>query len=129
MIARPSRAALLQLWRYYQAGVVNTAFGFGLYSLLVWLGMNMFAAQLLSHCIGVTFNYISYSRHVFHGADAAKLRFVLSYVVNYLMGLAGLALAVQFIASPYIAGFVSVVIVSVINFFVLKRFVFKAVEA
>jgi putative flippase GtrA len=126
VIARPSRDGMFQLWRYYQAGVVNTAFGFGLYSLLVWLGMNMFAAQLLSHCIGVAFNYVSYSRHVFHGAEAAKLRFVVSYVVNYLMGLAGLALAIQFIASPYIAGFVSVVFVSVINYLVLKRFVFKA---
>lgn len=126
MIARPSQARLLELWRYYQAGVANTAFGFGLYALLVWLGMNMFAAQLLSHCLGVAFNYLTYSRHVFRGTPAAKLRFMLSYVVNYLMGLAALAAASQVIVSPYLAGAVSVGIVSIINYFVLKQFVFRA---
>lgn len=126
MIARPSRTRLLELWRYYQAGVINTAFGFGLYALLVWLGMNMFAAQLLSHCMGVAFNYLTYSRHVFRDAPAAKLRFVFSYAVNYLMGLAALAAASLVIASPYLAGAISVVIVSIINYFVLKQFVFRA---
>ncbi|MBV1690032.1 GtrA family protein [Novosphingobium sp. G106] len=129
MIVRPSRARLLEVWRYYQAGVVNTGFGFGLYSLLIWLGINMFAAQLLSHCIGVAFNYISYRRHVFRDASSAKMRFTLSYAFNYLAGLAVLASVAQFIVSPYLAGFVSVVIVSFINYFVLKQFVFKAAKA
>lgn len=129
VIARRSRARLLELWRYYQAGVINTAFGFGLYALLVWTGMNMFAAQLLSHCIGVAFNYFSYSRYVFREAGTAKLRFVLSYVFNYLMGLFALAAVAQVVASPYLAGFIAVVIVSVINYFVLKRFVFRATQA
>lgn len=129
MIAGPSRARLLELWRYYQAGILNTAFGFGCYSLLVWLGMNIFAAQLLSHCLGVAFNYVSYTRHVFRDAGSAKVRFVLSYAFNYLMGLATLAAVSQFIMSPYLAGFVSIVIVSLINYFVLKQFVFKAAAA
>lgn len=121
-----SRTRLLELWRYYQAGVVNTAFGFGLYALLVWLGLNMFAAQLLSHLAGMAFNYLMYSRHVFRGAAPAKLRFILSYGVNYLVGLATLALVSRFIHSPYLAGFTSTVIVSVINYFALKHLVFRA---
>lgn len=129
MIARPSRARLLELWRYYQAGVVNTAFGFGVYSLLVWLGMNIFAAQLFSHCIGVAFNYLSYSRHVFRGAAPGKLRFVLSYTLNYLMSLGLLAALARIVVSPYLAGFIAVVIVSFINYLVLKQFVFKAAKA
>ena len=129
MIARPSRSRVLELVRYYQAGVVNTAFGFGTYSLLVWLGMNMFLAQLVSHCLGVGFNYLTYSRHVFRGASTAKLRFVVSYAVNYFMGLAALAAVSLVIASPYAAGFFAIVIVSVINYFVLKQFVFKAARA
>lgn len=126
MIAYPSRARILEIWRYYQAGVVNTAFGIAAYSLLVWLGMNMFLAQLTAHCIGVAFNYLTYSRHVFRGAPTAKLRFALSYVLNYVMGLAVLAVVAQFIASPYGAGFVTIMIVTVINYFVLKQFVFRA---
>lgn len=121
-----SRARLRELWRYYQAGIINTAFGLAAYSVLVWLGMNMFVAQFISHLMGMAFNYFTYSRHVFRDAAPAKLRFVLSYGVNYLVGLATLAVVARFIASPYLAGFVAAVIVSVINYFALKHLVFKA---
>lgn len=109
--------------------MLNTAFGLAAYSLFVWLGMNMFVAQLVSHLMGMTFNYFTYSRHVFRDAGPAKLRFVLSYGVNYLVGLAVLAVVSRFIASPYLAGFAAAVIVSVINYFALKHLVFKAQAA
>lgn len=121
-----SPARLREIWRYYQAGIVNTAFGFGAYALLVHLGVNMFVAQLLSHVMGMAFNYFSYSRHVFRGAAPAKARFIVSYAVNYLLGLSTLASFSQLIASPYLAGLVSIVIVSIINYFALKHLVFKS---
>lgn len=125
MMQRLSRGRMLEVWRYYQAGIVNTAFGFAAYSLLVWLGLNMFVAQLVSHFMGVAFNYLTYSRHVFRGVGPAKLRFVLSYVVNYLIGLGTLAVVSLFVASPYLAGFISIIIVSIINYFVLSQIVFR----
>ncbi|WP_294256623.1 GtrA family protein [uncultured Sphingomonas sp.] len=124
-----SRARLLELWRYYQMGVLNTAFGLGTYALLVWLGMNMFAAQLSAHLLGMAFNYFSYSRHVFRDAAPAKLRFVLSYGANYLLGLATLAAVSRVVASPYLAGFISAFLVSIVNYFALKRLVFRAKAA
>jgi putative flippase GtrA len=113
-----------RLWRYYQAGIVNTAFGFGLYALLVAVGLNMYLAQVIAHVLGVAFNYFTYSRHAFHDADVSKPRFLLSYGVNYLLGLASLWSASQVIPSPYLAGFVAVVAVSVINYLVLRHWVF-----
>lgn len=124
-----SRARLIELWRYYQMGVLNTAFGLGTYALLVWLGLNMFVAQLVSHLLGMAFNYLTYSRHVFRDAAPAKLRFVLSYGVNYLVGLATLAAVSQVIASPYGAGIVSAVLVSIVNYFALKYLVFRTKAA
>jgi putative flippase GtrA len=120
-----TRARLLELWRYYQIGVLNTAFGFGMYAALVWLGMNIFVAQLTAHLLGVAFNYLTYSRHVFRDAAPAKLRFVLSYALNYLLGLATLTITSKLIASPYLAGLCSAAIVSIINYFALKRLVFR----
>ena len=119
-----TRARATELWRYYQAGVVNTLFGAGAYTLLVWLGINMYAAQLLAHTAGVAFNYASYSRHVFREAAPAKLRFALSYVVNYLMSLATLAAAALVVSNPYVAGLISVGAVSVVNYFILKHLIF-----
>lgn len=119
------RERLTEIWRYYQAGVINTAFGFGAYSLLVWLGLNLFVAQLVAHLAGMGFNYLTYSRHVFRGAKPARLRFTLSYAGNYVVGLMMLYVCSHIISSPYLAGFASTVIVSVINYFALKYLVFR----
>jgi putative flippase GtrA len=115
---------LRRLFRYYQVGIVNTAFGYGLYALFVALGLNMYVAQIIAHVLGVTFNYLTYSRHVFHDASGSKLRFFASYVLNYLAGLAALATASRMIASPYLAGLAAVLVVSVANYFVLRHAVF-----
>ena len=124
MAGTEAMGSIERLWRYYQAGIVNTAFGYGLYALFVAIGLNMYVAQIIAHVLGVAFNYFTYSRHAFHDAEASKLRFVMSYAVNYLLGLASLWAASQWIGSPYLAGFVAVIFVSLVNFFVLKHFVF-----
>lgn len=114
-----------QLLRYYQAGVVNTLFGYGCYAALLWLGLDMFIAQLISHTAGTLFNYFTFSRYAFAGEAGSPMRFVASYAGNYLLSLAVLWALSQAIASPYLAGLVAVVIVSAINFLILKRFVFR----
>lgn len=92
---------------------------------LVYFGLNMFIAQLVSHVAGMGFNYFTYSRHVFRDAAPAKLRFILSYGVNYLLGLGALAAVARYIASPYIAGLIAAIIVSAVNYFALKYLVFN----
>lgn len=124
-MTRTDLGKLRELLRYYQAGILNTLFGFGTYSSLIFLGLNLYLAQFISHFAGVVFNYFSYSRHVFRDSGPAKLRFTLSYVGNYLMGLAVLAAMAQVIRSPYVAGLAAIVIVSLINYFVLKHLVFR----
>lgn len=116
----------MEIVRYYQAGVINTAFGLGMYAALVWAGLGIYAAQALSHVLGMGFNYVTYSRHVFSESGPAKTRFVLSYAVNYVLGVGVLALVSRGIENPYLSGFVSAVIVSAVNFFFLKLFVFRA---
>lgn len=116
---------IARLWRYYKVGLLNTVFGFCLYALLLRLGLWLYLAQIVSHLIGMAFNYFSYSRHVFADAKASKTRFILSYALNYLIGLACLAGAAGVISSPYAAGLAAILITSAINFLVLSRFVFK----
>ena len=114
-----------QLWRYYQAGIVNTVFGYGLFALFVTLKMNIFLAQITSHVFGMAFNYFTYSRHAFAGHETTKTRFILSYAGNYLVGLAALAVTTRFLKSPYLAGLFTTIVVSLLNYIVLKRLVFK----
>lgn len=120
----PEISSIERLWRYYQAGIVNTAFGFGLYAAFVALGLNMYLAQVVAHLLGMTFNYFTYSRHAFHDSDASKTRFILSYAINYLIGLGALWSVSRFIASPYLAGLIALIIVSLVNYLILKNWVF-----
>jgi putative flippase GtrA len=113
------------LWRYYQTGIINTLFGYGLFALFVFLGLNVFLAQIGSHGLGMIFNYFTYSRHAFAGHTTTRTRYIASYLGNYLFGLAVLAAVSHFIPSPYAAGLICVVIVSLVNFVVLKGLVFR----
>jgi putative flippase GtrA len=117
-----------RLWRYYQAGIVNTVFGYGLYAAFVAVGLNMYVAQILGHLLGMAFNYVTYSRHAFSDSTVSRARFVGSYGLNYLLGLGSLWAAARFIASPYLAGLLAVVVVSLINYFVLRHWVFTPRE-
>lgn len=118
------RASADRIWRYYQAGIVNTIFGYSLYAIFVKLGLNMFVAQLVAHVLGVVFNYFTYSRLAFRGAKASKLRFILAYAGNYVLGAAMLWACARVIASPYLAMAVAIVIYTTVNYFVLRRLVF-----
>lgn len=115
---------LFEIIRFYQAAAVNAAFGFGLFALFIYCGMNIYLAQISAHILGVVFNYFTYSRHVFRDTAPAKLRFVMAYVVNYGVGLAVLLIVNQVIESPYVAGFITLIIASFVNYAALKYIVF-----
>lgn len=120
------RSEWLQLARYYAAGIVNLAFGYGVFAALVALGMQIYAAQALGFVIGVVFNFFTYSRIAFVGMTAGKLSFVGSYVANYLVSVPLLWLFLQIFPSPYVAGLLATIAVSLMNYFILKRLVFNA---
>jgi len=122
----PGALHLTRLARYYGVAAINTAWGYGVYAALVALGINLFAAQLLAHLIGVAFNYFSYSLGVFRRAPQSKAAYVLAYGVNYLVSLGFLALFHRAGLSPYLSGLCTLVCASLTNFLVLSRFVFRA---
>lgn len=120
-----SAAEWRRLWRYYQAGIVNALFGYGFFALLVSLQVNIYVAQAVSHVAGVAFNYITYSRYTFSDRQSSKATFFLSYVLNYFIGLFFIWAATFVTTSPYAAGLISIVLTSVVNYFILKLIVFR----
>lgn len=117
-------ARFSQVWAYAQVGVVNAAFGYGVFALLILLGINLFAAQIISHLLGMAFNYVMFRRHVFKDSRAAVGRYIIAYAVNYGIGLVILMGLNQVVPSDYLAGFLTIALVAVINFVVLKFLVF-----
>ncbi|MBA4048861.1 MAG: hypothetical protein C0476_10010 [Sphingomonas sp.] len=124
-----SPAEWRRLWRYYQAGILNLLFGFGLFALFLSLGVNVYVAQTCAHLLGMTFNYFTYSRYTFNDNKGSKFLFFISYIVNYFINIGFVTLFVQFMSSAYLAGFLSAVLGSLINYVVLKRFVFFVQKA
>lgn len=114
--------------RYYQAGVANAAFGYAAYAGLVALGLNMYVAQIIAHVTGMSFNFLTYTRYTFRGHRPSLPRYIGAYAVQYVLSLAALVGCAALGASPYAAGLGSLVIVSVINYFVLKKFVYRVDE-
>jgi putative flippase GtrA len=125
----PPLANAGRLLRYYGAGLVNTMVGYGLYAAFVALGLDIYLAQALGHVLGMSFNYFSYSRFAFRDEQGSLARFVGSYALNYLLGLGLLFLAVRVVTNPYLAGLLSTLVLSVINYFILARFVFTRKSA
>ena len=115
---------VFRIIRFYQAAALNAAFGYGLYAMFIAIGTNIYLAQILSHCLGVAFNYFTYSRHAFKNHTASPRGFIFVYGVNYLIGLGLLMVLSQYITSPYLAGFCVMVLASLLNYFLLSRIVF-----
>lgn len=67
--------------KFLAVGVLNTAFGYLLYALLVLLGMGPQPALAVAFACGVVWNYFTHARLVFATKGAGRLP---AYVVVYL---------------------------------------------
>lgn len=113
--------------RFIFVGVLNSGFGYGIYCLLILLGLSYIWATLISHILGVLFNFVTTGTIVFNNTDRKLIvRFVLNYVLVYFINI-GINKCTQllFHSNEYVSGFVALVVTSLISFFVLKRFVFN----
>jgi len=90
-----SLGARPDLWRFVKflgVGVLNTAFGFAAYALLLSFGLTAQPALAASYVLGVLWNYATHARLVFHARGLGRLPpYAAAYTLLY--GLNALALA------------------------------------
>jgi putative flippase GtrA len=67
--------------RFLATGVLNTAFGYGLYALLVFAGLPYLPALVVATAAGVVFNFFTFGRLAFRVALARGMfpRFLAGY--------------------------------------------------
>lgn len=119
----------MQVLRYYAAGLVNMGFGYLMFAALVALGLRVFVAQAVAFALGVAFNYITHSQFAFKGQKANKKFYLGSYGVSYLLSAGFLWIVIAIVPSPYVAGLIVTVLVSIINYVFLKRLVFQKAKS
>ncbi|MGV6847696.1 MAG: GtrA family protein [Marinibacterium sp.] len=129
MIAAATRSETARRFaRFVAVGLLNTAFGYGVYFVLLWAGLAPQAALVIAFVIGVMWNYMTTARLVFR---VAGLRRLPAYVGAYLAVYTCNALALQFAlsqgANAYVAQAVLTPVFAIMSFGLLSR-VFRGVS-
>lgn len=108
--------------RFILIGVVNTVFGYTVFSILVLLGVPPQPALILAFTIGVIWNYWTHARLVFHQRGLRQLpAYGLCYVLIYVLNSLALEAALRAGIGPLIAQAVLAPIAAVLSFFMISR--------
>lgn len=115
-----------QFVRFGLVGVLNTAFGYGVYALLILIGLAPWLALFLATVAGVLFNYRTTGRLVFQNRAGSLLpRYLAVYAGVYFVN-ALLLHAVMAAGAGPLAGQVWCQLVIVpLSFFLFRAVVFK----
>jgi putative flippase GtrA len=127
MLSSRWRALLkMKLIRFLLVGVMNAAFGYGCFAVLLYIGLHYSAALLAATVLGVLFNFKSTGALVF-GSQNNRLifRFIGGYSVVYGANVAGIALLGLIGLNPYLAGIMLIVPMALLSFFINNRYVFN----
>ena len=111
-----------QFGKFLIVGVVNTAFGYLVFALLIWLGLAPQPALALAFVIGVAWNFLGHARFVFGTRGFARVpHYVGSYLLVY--GLNALALSQLLGAgvSSLVAQAILAPVAAVLSFFLIGK--------
>lgn len=112
--------------RFLCTGILNTCFGYSLFSLFIFLQLNYILACFLSNCIAIFFNFKITGKMVFNNADNRLfLRYIAVYGVTFLISIILIRLCLFFIHNMYINGMISILLTACITYLLQKRFVFQ----
>lgn len=115
----------LQFVRYILVGIGNTAFGYGAYAALLFVGLEYRLASLLALVLGIAFSFTTQGTVVFRNATRVTLvKFVIAWILLYIFNISLIALLMRASLSAYLAGAVATVPVTLASYFVLKFAVF-----
>lgn len=116
--------------RFLFTGAVNTAFGYGLYSVLVEMKIPYLISLMLATIGGIIFNFFSFSSVVFKSKKNQFLffKFLISYSFVYGVNAFLLWLLVKnFSFGPLVGQLACIPVIVMLNWFILSKWVYKKV--
>lgn len=114
-----------QLIRFFLVAGLNAAFGYGMFALLIYLGLHYSMAVLISTIMGVLFNFKTYGLLVFNSKDNKLIfKFISVYIILYLCNIGGIASFEYIGIGNYMGGMLMLVPVGLLGFLLNKKFVF-----
>ncbi|GAB5486621.1 MAG: hypothetical protein Pars2KO_01910 [Parasphingorhabdus sp.] len=117
-----SELTLILLLRYIVIGSFNTMIGYGVYCLMLAVGMNFAGASLVSLIFGIMLSFLTLGRYVFLSQLEGRFaKFILVWAVLYIFNVAVISAIMHFGVNAYIAGLIAAV-PTLGTAFLLQRF-------
>lgn len=122
--------AVMQFIRFGLIGAVNTSISYGIYALLLYMGLNYALANLGSLILGIGVSFFSQGRFVFGNASIDRLpRFILLWGSLYLVNIGLIALFMRFGINAYLGGALALVPITLLSFVCQRYLVFRPTSA
>lgn len=122
----PHKLLQNKLIRFFIVSALNTVFGYGLFALLIFIGIAYPLALLIGTIAGILFNFKTIGVIVFkNNKNILIFKFFGVYVITYLSNLGGLALFKSFGINFYWGGAILLIPVGLLAFILNRIFVFK----
>ncbi len=115
-----------QIILFFLIGIINTLFGYLIFSLLIFMKVHYTVAILMATVLGVIFSFNTMGKFVFQNRKKSFfIKFLLVYGALYFLNLFLVKALNVSIKNLYIDGAISTGIIAIISFFLNKYFVFK----
>ena len=112
--------------KFLAVGVLNTLFGYGIFALLLFIGLHYAVASILATICGVLFNFKTTGTLVFNNNDNRLIfKFISVYCLTTALSIGGLKIAKISGINLYWAGLFLTGVMAAITFILQKYFVFK----
>jgi putative flippase GtrA len=126
MADSPTLSVHARFLRFLIVGGLNTAVNYGIYALLVYLGLGYLLAATLSFVAGLVISFKSQRRFVFRSRGKHSFTlFVASWLLIYVIHVSMLGLLVRSGVDSYLAGALLLVPTALLSFAVLRLVVFR----
>ncbi len=117
-----------RFYRFLAIGLINTAFGYSIYALFLFIGMHYAIAGLFGTVLGVIFNFFTTGALVFSVVEGKRLfKFAGVYVVTYFCNIAGIKILFVMGFNYYYGGALMIPPMAILAFLLNKYWVFKEV--
>lgn len=112
-----------QFIRFLIVGILNTAFGYGVYTLFLFLGIQYQIASLAALICGILFSFNTQRKFVFTSTKKGLfIRFVLCWVCIYLLNIYLIGQCMAFGFDAYVSGAIAIIPIT-LSSYILQRFV------
>ena len=125
--AKGSNAGRSRFFRFLVAGVINTLFGFVVYSISIMAGMEVWLALLAGMLSGTLFNFLTTGGYVFRELSIARFpRFVICYLLIYVINFMSLDLLSLWLNNKIVSQAIVTFPLALLSYFLMARFVFSS---